>query len=70
MLRYSKVPNIDLPPICSPKFKPGPPSDEAQALSDRLFDTLTSYVCPFARIRTPTRENMASGTLAHQVFQK
>ncbi|EIM81838.1 uncharacterized protein STEHIDRAFT_171488 [Stereum hirsutum FP-91666 SS1] len=36
------VPNIDLPPICSPKFKPGPPSDEAQALSDRLFDSLTS----------------------------
>lgn len=36
------VPNLDLPAICSPKFKPGPPGEEAQVLSDRLNDTLTS----------------------------
>ncbi|KAF8551443.1 hypothetical protein OG21DRAFT_1369250, partial [Imleria badia] len=34
------VPNIDLPAICSPKFKPGPPSEEAQVLSERLNDAL------------------------------
>ncbi|KAH7929016.1 ribosomal protein S5 domain 2-like protein [Leucogyrophana mollusca] len=36
------VPNIDLPAICSPKFKPGPPSEEAQVLSDRLNEVLIS----------------------------
>lgn len=36
------VPNVDLPAICSPKFRPGPPSDEAQVLSDRLNDILIS----------------------------
>jgi len=25
------VPNVDLPPLCSPKFKPGPPCEQAQA---------------------------------------
>ncbi|PSR78323.1 hypothetical protein PHLCEN_2v7445 [Hermanssonia centrifuga] len=34
------VPNLDLPAICSPKFKPGPPSEEAQVLSDRLNEVL------------------------------
>ncbi|CAL1699968.1 unnamed protein product [Somion occarium] len=34
------VPNIDLPALCSPKFKPGPPTEEAQVLSDRLNDVL------------------------------
>ncbi|KAH8118854.1 ribosomal protein S5 domain 2-type protein [Phellopilus nigrolimitatus] len=36
------VPNLDLPAICSPKFKPGPPVDEAQVLSERLYDALIS----------------------------
>ncbi|TBU28684.1 ribosomal protein S5 domain 2-like protein [Dichomitus squalens] len=36
------VPNLDLPAICSPKFKPGPPTDEAQVISDRLNDVLIS----------------------------
>ncbi|KAK7696075.1 hypothetical protein QCA50_000717 [Cerrena zonata] len=36
------VPNLDLPAICSPKFKPGPPTEEAQVLSDRLNDVLLS----------------------------
>ncbi|KZT37493.1 hypothetical protein SISSUDRAFT_1071149 [Sistotremastrum suecicum HHB10207 ss-3] len=34
------VPNLDLPALCSPKFKPGPPSEESQILSDRLNDIL------------------------------
>jgi len=36
------VPNLDLPAMCSPKFKPGPPSEEAQVLSDRLNHVLIS----------------------------
>ncbi|KAI9057666.1 ribosomal protein S5 domain 2-like protein [Trametes sanguinea] len=36
------VPNLDLPAICSPKFKPGPPTDEAQVLSDRLNEVLVA----------------------------
>jgi len=36
------VPNLDLPAICSPKFKPGPPSEEAQVLSERLNEALIS----------------------------
>ncbi|KAK1922907.1 ribosomal protein S5 domain 2-type protein [Papiliotrema laurentii] len=36
------VPNVDLPAICSPKFKPGPPGDEAQTLSNWLNDLIVS----------------------------
>jgi exosome complex component RRP43 len=38
----SVVPNLDLSAICSPKFKPGPPTEEAQVLSDRLNNALTA----------------------------
>ncbi|EGO01276.1 hypothetical protein SERLA73DRAFT_179422 [Serpula lacrymans var. lacrymans S7.3] len=34
------VPNLDLPAMCSSKFKPGPPTEEAQVLSDRLNQAL------------------------------
>ncbi|BGP13296.1 hypothetical protein JCM10213_004934 [Rhodosporidiobolus nylandii] len=34
------VPNVDLSPLCSPLFRPGPPADEAQVLSARLRDVL------------------------------
>ncbi|PPQ94826.1 hypothetical protein CVT25_007463 [Psilocybe cyanescens] len=41
------VPNLDLPAMCSPKFKPGPPTEEAQVLSDRLNQALiTSNFLP------------------------
>ncbi|KAJ1669767.1 hypothetical protein EV182_008606, partial [Spiromyces aspiralis] len=30
------VPNIELSPLCSTRFRPGPPSDEAQAVSEHL----------------------------------
>ncbi|EPT00821.1 hypothetical protein FOMPIDRAFT_1030258 [Fomitopsis schrenkii] len=36
------VPNLDLPAICHPRFKPGPPTEEAQVLSDRLNEVLVS----------------------------
>ncbi|KDQ15468.1 hypothetical protein BOTBODRAFT_158330 [Botryobasidium botryosum FD-172 SS1] len=36
------VPNIDLPAICSPKFKPGAPGEEAQVISDRINEILLS----------------------------
>ena len=38
------VPNIDLPPICSPKFKPGAPSVLTQCLSDHLSNIVQKYV--------------------------
>lgn len=37
------VPNIDLPALCSSKFKPGPPSDYTQTITTELkelFDTV------------------------------
>ncbi|KZV76138.1 hypothetical protein PENSPDRAFT_570425 [Peniophora sp. CONT] len=34
------VPNLDLPAMSSPKFKPGPPSEEAQIISSRLYEAL------------------------------
>ncbi|CAG8486877.1 8901_t:CDS:2 [Paraglomus occultum] len=30
------VPNVELPPMCSPNFKPGPPSELAQVLSETV----------------------------------
>ena len=30
------VPNVDLPPICHSKFRPGPPSEQAQTASNFL----------------------------------
>ncbi|KAF8878591.1 ribosomal protein S5 domain 2-type protein [Gymnopilus junonius] len=45
------VPNLDLPAMCSPKFKPGPPSEEAQVLSERLNQALlTSNVLPLSSL--------------------
>lgn len=44
MRNMEVVPNIDLPALCSPKFKPGPPSEEAQVLSERLNEVLVACV--------------------------
>lgn len=45
------VPNIDLPALSSPRFKPGPPVDQAQALSARLASLLqTSQTVPLASL--------------------
>ncbi|GAA6004127.1 exosome complex component RRP43 [Rhodotorula paludigena] len=45
------VPNVDLSPLCSPLFRPGPPADEAQVLSSRLRDILiSSTVLPLSSL--------------------
>ncbi|XP_071479843.1 exosome complex component RRP43-like [Diadema antillarum] len=36
------VPNVDLPPLCASRFKPGPPSEQAQVTSQFVADTLSS----------------------------
>ncbi|KAK7863974.1 hypothetical protein R5R35_000084 [Gryllus longicercus] len=36
------VPNVTLPPLCSPRFHPGPPSDEAQVASNMLAEILSN----------------------------
>ena len=36
------VPNVELPALCSSKFRPGPPSEEAQVLSQWLNDVVES----------------------------
>jgi exosome complex component RRP43 len=38
------VPNLDLPAMCSPQFKPGPPSEDAQTLSSRLNEAIIKCV--------------------------
>ncbi|XP_054442546.1 exosome complex component RRP43 [Pteronotus mesoamericanus] len=34
------VPNVDLPPLCSSRFRPGPPGEEAQAASQFIADVV------------------------------
>ncbi|KZT60824.1 ribosomal protein S5 domain 2-like protein [Calocera cornea HHB12733] len=34
------VPNLDLPAVCGSRFKPGPPGEEAQVWSERLWELL------------------------------
>ncbi|XP_076026720.1 exosome complex component RRP43 [Genypterus blacodes] len=36
------VPNVDLPPLCSSRFRPGPPSEQAQAASQFIADVIES----------------------------
>jgi exosome complex component RRP43 len=36
---------VELPPLCSPKFCPGPPSDWAQVSSNFIAETLTNSGC-------------------------
>jgi len=43
-LVYTSVPNVDLLAMCLPQFKPDPPLDQAQILSEQLFETLILYV--------------------------
>ncbi|KAJ7227164.1 ribosomal protein S5 domain 2-type protein [Mycena pura] len=49
------VPNIDLPALCSPRFKPGPPGDEAQVLSDRLNEVLSSTISLSSLVIHPSK---------------
>lgn len=61
LMKYS-VPNLDLPALCSPHFKPGPPGDEAQVLSERLNEALVTFVLwlPF---KTKTYSAASAGTV-------
>ncbi|XP_075448201.1 exosome complex component RRP43 isoform X1 [Ascaphus truei] len=34
------VPNVDLPPLCSSRFRPGPPGEEAQVASQFIADVI------------------------------
>ncbi|XP_076244440.1 exosome complex component RRP43 isoform X2 [Calliopsis andreniformis] len=34
------IPNVELSPLCSPKFRPGPPSDQAQIISKTIENIL------------------------------
>jgi len=36
------VPNIQLPPVCSAEFRPGPPSEKAQIISQFIADTINN----------------------------
>lgn len=36
------VPNVDLPPLCSSQFRPGPPGEQAQAASQFIADVIES----------------------------
>ncbi|KAM9333014.1 exosome complex component RRP43 [Pholidichthys leucotaenia] len=36
------VPNVDLPPLCSSRFRPGPPTQQAQAASQLIANVIES----------------------------
>lgn len=36
------IPNVGLSPLCSPKFRPGPPSVQAQVITKLIDDILTN----------------------------
>ena len=38
---FQSVPNVDLPPLCSSRFRPGPPSEQAQVLSQFVADIIS-----------------------------
>uniref|UniRef100_A0A8C9ZXC3 Ribosomal RNA-processing protein 43 n=1 Tax=Sander lucioperca TaxID=283035 RepID=A0A8C9ZXC3_SANLU len=39
------VPNVDLPPLCSSRFRPGPPAEQAQAASQFIADLCWVLYC-------------------------
>ncbi len=36
------VPNVDLPPLCHPRFKPGPPPEQAQLVANFLSEVIAN----------------------------
>lgn len=38
------VPNVELPPLCSPRFRPGPPSEEAQVMTCFVAKATTGMI--------------------------
>ncbi|XP_013388851.1 exosome complex component RRP43 isoform X1 [Lingula anatina] len=39
------VPNVDLPALCSPRFRPGPPSEQAQVVSQFMVEVIQNSGC-------------------------
>ncbi|CAG5135188.1 unnamed protein product [Candidula unifasciata] len=39
------VPNVELPPLCSSNFRPGPPGEQAQVLSQTMADVIADSQC-------------------------
>ncbi|XP_076468262.1 exosome complex component RRP43-like [Babylonia areolata] len=39
------VPNVELSPLCSPRFRPGPPGEQAQVLSQAVDNVLKNSQC-------------------------
>ncbi|XP_071115434.1 exosome complex component RRP43-like [Haliotis cracherodii] len=39
------VPNVELSPLCSPQFRPGPPGEQAQVLSQLMAEVVSSSDC-------------------------
>merc|ERR1711963_655747 len=39
------VPNVELSPVCSPQFRPGPPSERAQVLSQFVANVVKNSQC-------------------------
>ncbi|MGH0175972.1 UNVERIFIED_CONTAM: hypothetical protein FKN15_071781 [Acipenser sinensis] len=55
------VPNVDLPPLCSSRFRPGPPGEQAQAASQFIADVIENTII----IVDPTveEENLSTGMI-------
>lgn len=53
------IPNVELPPLCSSKFRPGPPSDQAQVLSKLIFDVIKNSECVKLEELCITKEKLA-----------
>lgn len=39
------ITNVELPPLCHAKFRPGPPSDHAQVISNLVSDIIINSYC-------------------------
>lgn len=53
------VPNVELPPLCSSKFRPGPPSEEAQVLTKLVADIVNNAQCIHLEDLCITKEKLA-----------
>lgn len=53
------VPNVELPPLCSSRFRPGPPSDQAQVTTKLLADIINNSACIKLEDLCITKEKLA-----------
>lgn len=53
------IPNVELPPLCSSKFRPGPPSDQGQVLTKLIFDVIKHSDCVKLEELCITKEKLA-----------